>query len=266
MSGGGGTRTTQTQSTAPWAGVQPYLKTGFEKAQTDVLNRPLEYFPRSTVVPFSRETETALAGTTNRALQGSSLVQQGGQQLSDTLGGTYLRGGNPAYAGMVERSIDPLRREFQETIRPGIASRFSEAGRGGSNIASQAAYSTADNDYMRRIGDIGSRIAFGTYEAERGRQQQGLGQALDYGQEQYRDAQALAGVGAQREQLSAATLDDEISRYNFAQNEPLARLNAFQGLIAGSYGGEGQRTERQTGGGLGFGDVLGTGIQALGFK
>ncbi len=109
-SGGGGTTTTTVQNNDPWSGQQPYLSTGFQRAETDVLNRPLEYYPGSTVVPFSAETQTALAGTTERALGGAPIVGQGAQQISDTLRGDYLRGGNPAYAGMVERSVSPLRR------------------------------------------------------------------------------------------------------------------------------------------------------------
>ena len=56
----GGQTQQSVQTNEPWKAQIPYLKTGFARAQTDVLDRPLSYFPESTVVPFSPETETAL--------------------------------------------------------------------------------------------------------------------------------------------------------------------------------------------------------------
>src|SRR3990167_3282840 len=113
---------TQTQKSDPWPEQQPFLKTGFQQAESNVLNKPRSYFPGSTVVPFSPETETALQATTNRAMRGNPLVPAAQQGVMDTLGGGYLNQGNPAFAAMAERAISPLRSEYQNVVRPGIDS------------------------------------------------------------------------------------------------------------------------------------------------
>ena len=124
------TSTTQTKAD-PWAEQQPFLKTGFQQAESNVLNKPRQFFPGSTVVPFAPETETSLQATTNRALMGNPLLPAAQGGVLDTLGGHYLGAGNPAFDSMVERAVRPLRSEYTDVVRPGIASVFSGAGRGG---------------------------------------------------------------------------------------------------------------------------------------
>ena len=69
MPGGGGkpevvrepVQQTQTSTTTPWAAQQPFLETGFERAESEILNQPLQFFPGQTYVDYSPETEQALA-------------------------------------------------------------------------------------------------------------------------------------------------------------------------------------------------------------
>lgn len=265
-SGSAGTQTTTTQTKAdPWTEQQPFLKTGFQQAETNVLNKPRQFFPGSTVVPFSPETETSLQATTNRALQGNPLLPAAQQGVMDTLGGGYLNQGNPAFAGMAERAIAPLRSEYQNVIRPGIDSGFAAAGRGGSNMARAFTQGRGEDAYMRAVGDVGASLAFPTYEAERGRMAQAQQAAPGLAQADYADIGQLAGVGAQRQGMNQAQLQDLINRFNFSQFEPSQRLGEYMGLIGGGYGGQtmGSTVSPSTAGQ--FNPILGTlGAGALG--
>lgn len=60
-------------------GQQPFLETGFQRAQTDVLDRPETFFPGSTVVPFDPRTTEALGLMETRARAGSPLTTAGQQ-------------------------------------------------------------------------------------------------------------------------------------------------------------------------------------------
>src|SRR3990167_3877909 len=82
------------QNQDPWAGQQPFLTKGFERAQ-GFLDQPMQFYPNGTVVPFSPQTEQALQQTENRAITGSPLQAAGGSMLQDTIGGSYLQQGNP---------------------------------------------------------------------------------------------------------------------------------------------------------------------------
>jgi hypothetical protein len=89
-------------------------------------------------------------------------------------------------------------------------------------------------------------------------------------------------VGSMNEQQSANQLQDQINRFNFAQQEPLNRLGTYNALIQGNYGGQTTQTSplyvnqgaNALGGGLGgalagakLGSMfpgIGTGLGALG--
>ena len=265
------TQTTVTQQkTDPWSAQQPYLEKGFGAAETNVLNRPKEYFPGSTVVPFSGETETALTATTNRAMQGNPLLPAAQGGVMDTLGGQYLNQGNPAFAAMAERAISPLRNEYQNTIRPNIDSGFMSAGRGGSNMARSFQMGNAENNYMRQVGDVGASLAYQNYGDERNRMMQAQGMAPGLADADYTDIGQLAGVGAQRQGMSQANLQDLINRFNFAQTEPTQRVGEYMGLVGGGYGGQTQGSSIAPSTAPQFNPILGTlggaamGVGALG--
>lgn len=229
------TQTTATSS--PWSGQQPYLTRGFEEAQQGILESPSEFFPGSTVVPYAPETEQALAMQTQRALGGSPINMAASQELQKTLGGDYLNQGNPAFQAMVERSVQPLRREYEETVRPGIQSQFSAAGRYGSPGGMGNQLDRAADSYMRQVGDISTGLAFPTYEAERTAQQRGLAFAPQQAAQDYQDISQLGAVGGAREALSGQQLGEQIARHNFGQQEEQARILQYLNAIQGNYGG-----------------------------
>lgn len=227
----------QEQQADPWGAQQPYLRRGFEEAEREILEQPRSYFPGSTVVPFAPETEAALGLQTARAIGGSPINMAASQELQRTLGGGYLGMGNPYFQGMVERAVQPLRREYEETILPGIQSQFAGAGRYGSGAMGRQMGRAAE-DYMRTVGEIGTGLAFPTYEAERTAMQRGLAFAPQIAAQDYADIERLGQVGAAREQLSGQQLQEQIARHNFEQQEAAARLAQYMNLIQGTYGGQ----------------------------
>lgn len=245
-SGGGGQQQT-VQKNEPWSEQQPFLKTGFKGAEEDVLNRELSYFPDSTVVPLSGETELSLGGTTARAAGGSPLNAAASNQLTSSMGNDFLNQGNPNFQSMASR--------IGNTVAPQITSQFAQGGR---------AFSPAHAESMARgIGDAIAPVAHQNYENERARQLQAAGMAPGQSAQDYVDLGKLGDVGVTRENLSREELDEQIQRHNFAQSEPTNRLAQYMGLIQGNYGGTSTATATGTPrGGSGVGQALGTGMQA----
>jgi hypothetical protein len=259
----GGGQTVQQVKSDPWSGLQPYLKQGFQQAETDVLNRPQEYFPGSSVVPFSPQTQAALTQTENRALAGSPLNQQAQQQTMQNLSGDYLAGGNPAYGAMVERSISPLRSEFQNVVMPGVTSSFAAGGRYGSPGGMQSAQQRAGDQYMRAVGDTSAGLAYQNYGDERTRMMQASALAPELANQDYQDISMLGQVGGAREAQSQAELQDQMARFNFGQQEPTSRLANYMAMLQG--GNLGGTQTNTTYGGSGFNPVLGAlGVGAAG--
>lgn len=248
-SSGGGTTTTQSDS-APWAAQQPYLTTGFNAAQTGVLDRPLDYFPESTVIPFAPETSAALGAQANRAFQGSPLLGGAQDYTSDVLSGQYLDpASNPFLAGVSDAVLSQ--------VQPQVASTFARAGRtGGSPLAAEA--------LGRGVSRGMAPYLFGEYGRERGIQENAAARAPSLAREDYFDIGQLAQVGAAREGKAGESLAEQIARFNFGQSEPTNRIAQFMGLIQGNYGGTSTATQtaRQASDPLGMG--IGTGLGLAG--
>ena len=88
------------------------------------------------------------------------------------------------------------------------------------------------------LGGAGS-----AHEAERARQMQAAGMAEGMAAADYGDLQALGGVGAAFEKQGAATLEDQMARYAFAQQAPRDALKEYMTAIqGGNYGGTSTQT------------------------
>ena len=177
-----------------------------------------------TPIPFSPQSEQALRMTEDRALAGNPGMAAAQGHLQDTINGTFLSGGNPYFQQMVDRAAQPIVRNFQNAVAPGIDSQFSRAGRLGSGAYAQAR-NTAEETLAREIGSLSGALAHQTYSDERTAQQRAVAMAPQFAQQDYADAQALAGVGAARESLA--------EREAMQDYEHLAR---FLGIAGGSYG------------------------------
>ncbi len=226
-SGGGGTTTT-TQESAPWPEQQPFLKTGFQEAEANVLNRPLSYFPESTVVPFAPETEAAMGAQANRAFQGSPLLGGAQNYTGDVLSGQYLSPESNPFLANISDSV-------MSAIRPGVDSMFAGGGRAGSPSHAEA--------LGRGVSRGMAPYLFGEYGRERGAMENAANRAPGLAREDFFDIGKLADVGGMREGKAQEGLQDMISRFNFGQAEPTNRLAQYMNLIQGNYGGTSTATQ-----------------------
>lgn len=304
---GGGGSTNTVQKADPWKGVQPFLTELYPVAR-DWFNSPTpEFFPNATVAGQAPETLQAQQAAAMRAMQGSPL-QSGSQALGfrtlagdflnqpsqqlwgnpwmqgaanlglNTMGGAFL-GSNPFLDQMYRSASDPMVDQFSRAIAPAITSQFAQGGRYGSGLHQQAITDSA-GQLADALGGMGAQLYGGAYEAERGRQQQSIGQGLlasgmfQQGDEaarqrqmsmmgmapqlasmDYNDINALMGIGGLREQRAQELLNADIARWDFGQNTPLQKLTAYNQMLLGGAGAGG--TSSQTTGGGGNGSPLG---------
>jgi hypothetical protein len=232
----------QTASTneAPWEPQQEYLKTGFARAQSDVLDKPQQFYPNSTVVPFSGQTEQGLQMQEARALAGSPVTGAAQTQMQDTLQGSYLDAGNPYFQQAVAAATRPMTESFQQDILPGIASSFSGSGRYGSGAQANMT-NRAASELSRNIGDVSGSMAAAMYNQERNRQMLAGQLAPGLAQMDYADIGQLKQAGQEREGMAGAELQDQISRFNQEQQAPKDALANYMALIKGGYGTQGSK-------------------------
>jgi hypothetical protein len=207
--------TTTVQKSDPWEEQKPYLTMGFKEAEKELWKTP-QYYPGQTVVPYSPETETALNMQTGRALNGSPIQFAANDELTKTLSGNYLYGGQ----GFNE-AVDAATNK----ILPTVNSAFEKAGRTGSGLAATAQTQAIADAFANQYGQ------------ERQNMQRGMLFAPQVASMDYQDISKLAEVGAQRETLDQQKIADEMTRYNYGQNIRKSQLMDYLGMIQGNYGG-----------------------------
>ena len=238
--------------------LSPYLQMGLQRAQQLFFGAQPQMFQGQTYVSPSAQTEQALAQQEALATGAQPTLQAAQQayqsslgQIGQTAAGGFLQG-NPYQQAMLAAATRPLTQQYGEQIVPGIASLFSRAGRYGSG-AMERALGGATEAYGRALGDVSANIVGQDYARERGLQQQAqlsqaaLAQAApSFFQMGFLPSQALAQVGAAREQIAAQPLQEAMQRYQYSQQQPYEALRGFLSSVYGTPMGQSAIPPTQT--------------------
>lgn len=203
--GGGSTQTIQSSVGAP-SFAQPFIKYGMGEAKKLYQSGAPQYYPSSTVVGFSPETQQALSGIRAQASAGSPFVPAVQQAVMQNLTGT-----NPLLQAAMKPTID--------AAMQGAMS----AGRYGSGYAQKA---------------IAEAVAPQVYQAQQAAIQQAPA-AYEFG---FADMNKLAQVGAAREAQEQAELQADMQRFAFEQARPQQKLADYLSMVTGGSRALGQQT------------------------
>lgn len=225
MGGGGGGQTQTVQKADPWTGVQPYLKDYLSQGQSQY-NTPFKFNGGTQISPFSPEQQYGLAMTTQRAIQGSPVMNAAQGNAFDTLTGQYMNpDSNPWLKGTVDQALNDV------TGR--INSQFNNNNFG----------SSAHQELLSRsLGETAGNLYNQNYQQERARQQQMVGLSPTLAETDYRDAQALMGVGDARRGLAQDYLNQANTAYQNYLNYPQSQLDAYGNVIRTGMGAGGTTT------------------------
>jgi hypothetical protein len=252
---------TVTNTSEPWQAQKDILTSQVFPRAVSLSQTPQQYFPGSTVVPFSGQTNQALDQIQNLSGDQNSSVNGANHLLTNTLNGNYLYN-NPQSDRAVQATLN--------RILPDIQSRFITAGHTGDSL-------NKDNTIAQTVADTYAN----QYDQERQRQMQAAVLAPQINQAQYYNPQQLLNAGNIHEQYNAQQLQDQINRFNFNQQEPINQLATLNKMIQGNYGGTSTQAtplyRNQTAGAvggasagaslantLGFSPMLGAGLGLLG--
>jgi hypothetical protein len=225
---------------------------GLQRANQLFFGAQPQLFPGQMYVSPSAQTlqalsqQEALATGAQPTLEAAQQAYQASLgQIGQTAAGGFLQG-SPYRDAMVQAATRPITQQFGEQVLPGVASLYSKAGRYGSG-AMERAIGGATEAYGRALGDVSSNIVGQDYARERGLQQQAqMGQAAlaqaapSFFQMGFLPSQALATVGAAREGIAAQPLQEQIQRYQYAQQLPYQQLQGFLSSVYGTPMGSSQ--------------------------
>jgi hypothetical protein len=220
MGGGGGSQESKTEISPEF---KPFITYSLGEAKK--LYQGMPAAPETLAVAPSAATQQALQMAQQRAVGGSPLLKAAQAEQLATIQG---RGINPFLAGAAEALYRPTTMAGQEAIR-GLQAEASSRGRYGSGAMAQAA-ERAGYGISQGLGDVYSKLAFSSSEAERARQDEAVKNAPQMAAADYADIEKLLRVGQGREQYQLADIQGRLG----AQDIPLQRLQRTANVFYGA--------------------------------
>ena len=277
---------TVTQKTELPAWLEDITKENLRIADT-ISQRPYEAYGGNLVAGFSPEQEQAFrmvqtqAGTTMPLYQTAAQTATGltGYQAPSFLQGDVSQYMNPYISQVENRAMARGQEALQQNLNQ-ISANAARAGAfGGSRQAIQEGIAQAET--AKNMADLSAQLrmqgynqAAGQLENDLARQMAGSQMQLQaagmlpgiaQGQQQagLTDTAAIEAIGAQRQALEQAQLQDQYSRFMEARNYPIEMLNLRLGATSATPYGSTQ-TRTQTGGPSGSNFLTGLGAAATG--
>lgn len=228
---------TTTSAPLPW--LEPYMQDAMARAQ-QVANTPYQQSPGTYTGP-NDYLQAGWQATANRALQGSPTMNAANQTLQNTLSGGFLNG-NPYLDQQVQAAQGDLVNAWNQVSKPQWDMAMQGSGSFGNTGVAQSAGFGADS-LQRNLGRVANDMRFNAYNTERGYQQNALGMAPTYAQQDYNDANALLQVGAQAQGFDQAQQNQNQQWFQDARQYPQQQLNSYLAALGLNPGGTTTQTQ-----------------------
>lgn len=237
-------QTTQTTSTQPWAGQQPFLTDLFARAQGASQTIP-QYFPGQTVAPQSAATLEGQRETMGVAQGLKPAANAFLDSAMFNVGAGRDPAQNPYLQNAIQAAVNPLMQNFSSVGGPlsQIRSGFTANNSGGSGTREGIAQGVAQRGLQQQVGDISSTMAFNAYQQGQDQSLRTLALAPSIMQTAATPASMISGVGGQQDAYNQMLINAAIERHNFQQTAPWIPLQNYGQLVAGgNFGSQGTTT------------------------
>jgi len=225
--GSGGGTTTTVNKTEPPEEVKPflapYVQRGFALSE-----KPFQQYGGQRIAGMTPEQNLGLDFTAQRAMQGSPLLREAQNQTMQTARGDYLSPDSNPY---LRQNVNTALGDVQTRVN----SQFNRPGAFGGS---------AHQELMtRNLGETASQLYGQNFANERTNQMRANLFAPQLAETDYRDAQALLGVGDVRRENFQDLLNLDYENFLAAQQYPYQQVNYAGDVLARSMGGGGTSTQ-----------------------
>jgi len=220
----GGSQSSTTVPTVP-SQLQPLLSLYTSQA-TNIANTPYQYYSGQRYADLNPTQNNAIQMIQDRASNGSPVMDQANATLTST-----LKGGN------TNPYLDSLVQRAQDSVKSNMIGTMVGSGSFGNSGVQEA--------MGRALGDTATSMYGNAYNTDRANQMQALGMAPQYGNQAYTDAGQLLNAGNVQQQNTQNNLDFGYQQFQDAQNYPFKQLQATGGVLGQNMG----QTTVQKGGG-----------------
>ncbi len=223
---------TQTGTNAPWKPVQPYLRQGFEEAQSLYEQGPNQFYPGQTYIdadPLEHQANTQRLDYAQDLLPG---MVSGAQSAHTSMLNAPDIDNNPYAQNLMRRVNQRIGSDFNEHVMPGIKSNSIQAmNLGGSRQG--IAEGVAAGKAADAMADANARIASDAYNAGLNQQYRGVASAPQMAQMGFMPANTVGQAGQFLRGQAELALGDDIQRFNFQQNAPWENLARYGQALQG---------------------------------
>ena len=236
MSGGTPSNTTSKTTTELPSWAQPAAQDLLARGE-NLSRQPMPVYDGLRTANLNGMQTDAMRIASDRARNGSAVVNAGNQNVQDTLNGKYLSAGNPYLGAAIDRASGDVMRNYQGAVGNNDAMMARSGAFGGS--AWQQAQEGAQRQLATGLTDVSTQMHMADYGQERQNQMAAQQQALAYGQQPYLDAQALNQAGATQYGYDQQKATDAMDLYNEHAQAPYKSLDVLANTIRGAVGGGG---------------------------
>jgi hypothetical protein len=225
-SGGGGGTTTTVNKTDPPDEVKPFLSPYVQRGFA-LSEKPFEQYGGQRIASMTPEQNLGLGFTTQRAMQGSPLMRETQNQSMQTARGDFLRPESNPY---LRQNVQTAMGDVQSRVN----SQFNRPGAFGGSAHQEL--------LTRNLSDTAAQMYGANFANERTNQQRAMAFAPQLAETDYRDAQALLGVGDVYRENSQDLLNMAFEDFLTRQQYPYQQVNYAGDVLARSMGGGGTST------------------------
>lgn len=200
--------TTQNSGFPLWAQDQA---SGWLKRAQQVADSPYQQYTGQRVASFAPWQDQAYQAQAQRAMSGSPVMNAANAQLTNTINGGNLNG-NPYIDSQINQAQGDLARNWNNVQAPAWSRSMQNSGSFGNSGVMQA-NQDAQNQLQQNMGKIGSDMRFQNYNTERGYQQQALGMAPTFANQDYTDISQLQQAGAAYQGQNQKLLDNAYQQF-----------------------------------------------------
>lgn len=211
---------TSTTSVPPY--LLPYYQDYWSRAQ-EVANNPYVQSPGTYTAP----NETLQGGwnaITNRAINGSPVMDAANKQLTQTINGGNFN--NPYLNDSIKAAQGDLTSAWNNVQAPQFDKMMSGSGSFGNSGVSQYA-GLAAQGLQQNLGRVANDMRMGAYNTERSNQMAATMAAPTFAAADYADGNALLNVGNQIQGYNQAATNQNNKWWEEAQAFPQNQLNAY---------------------------------------
>lgn len=238
---------TQTNAAPAW--MQPY-QLGFLQQAQDVANMPYQQYQQPLVADMNGLQQQAINGVQQLATNGDPTMNAANKTLQANISGQNL-GGNPYLNSQINLAQSDAVRNWNQMAAPAWDTAQQRSGSYG-NAGLAEMQNTARDMTQRNIGQIGSNMLYQNYNDAANRQQQSLGLAPTYANQNYNALGALNAAGGQVQAQDQANINANYGQFQNAVQYPQNQVN-FMGNAMRTLNPGGTTTTAQPGTSTGAG-------------